>query len=137
MERNALKKIRLPADIYDTLSALSDIYGGVGQGDWYTYHEGRGWDDDWAEHIECPVCINGLASFAVVPDTDLEDRTDSPLHRIGLTPGTNDAAVMAINDKKGAPTDQRVSWAEYVRELNIIRSPYDSDGELAPGEVEG
>lgn len=101
-------QITLPAEVYDALKASAEKYGGIGAG-WYS-------DPDVDQRTEddptIPFCVIGHATQC---NFGLETRL------AGLREGANDLAVARINARKCAPLEARVSWDEYVAELNIVR----------------
>ena len=116
------KTIVLPADAYDTLELAAMEYGGVGSGRWFKKL-------DWnTNDPSCPVCINGLGIVAGLSLYQPEwvtlsgQETDCPT---GLSPQQNDFAVRRLIEQGrytvGADGIERVTWADYCEELNIIR----------------
>lgn len=104
----------LPADIYDTLELSVLAFGGIGRSNWWD----RGLvspDDDEA----IPCCLHGHAQASgIVPEGTY---VAASLQAIEVDIYDNDLAVTRINDRKKVDRDERVSWSDFTRELNIVR----------------
>ena len=103
----------LPADVFDTLELAAYAYGGVGAGSDYQY----------SEDGELPLCVFGLACEA--GGSSFVGPVPDALGMAGISRGTNDEAVRAINIRKGLSPhrlNSRVDFlTEWVPELNVVR----------------
>jgi hypothetical protein len=97
----------LPADVYDTLEFSALVYGGIG----------AGWTVDSAG---IPLCVIGHADQAVEDDW-MDGPVVCALWCVGMSGSVNDGAVGRINERKGAPENTRVTFAEWCEELGIVR----------------
>lgn len=121
-KRADLPKRVLPADVYDTLELSALAFGGIGAGDFW---DGVAIDD---AKNRAPCCVFGHAAFSEDPPTGIYHTYFPPSTEVsiamdesGLTVDTNDAAVQAINGRKAALWDARVSFDEWCRELGVTR----------------
>jgi hypothetical protein len=125
----------LPADVYDTLELSAFAHGGIGADSYNTGNDsateyvddeggllgrfGRPADGAESPALGAPVCAVGHAAFAAIP------RRFGWYNLInGNTIDENDEAVMHINKRKGktgAEVYNRVTFEEWVSELNIRR----------------
>lgn len=117
-ELNLIRVVQLPAKVYDALKATADKFGGIGAGHFYAGHE--------------PLCARGLCWEAqgigkrgAYYGSDeggrpLEDTLEKALGGHSIA-GPSDAAVQAINARKGTSPNARVSFEEWAQELNIDR----------------
>jgi hypothetical protein len=117
-------EIRLSAEVYDKLKAEAEKVGGVGKLYWYRFDRALRRDD-----VTCPVCINGIAVVAGLHTqpavVDEDGDAPDPVNVCGIDMVANDHAVGQLFDQGKYTYDQydirRVSWDDYVRELNIVR----------------
>jgi hypothetical protein len=108
-------RIVLEADVYDTLELSAYAFGGIGADDYGT-------DTDTSTPIlalanGAPMCAVGHAAFTALPGDWWNLLPGGTITR-------NDAAVEAINVRKGKVGDDRydrVTFAEWAKELNIVR----------------
>jgi len=103
----------LPADVYDTIEFSALAFGGIG-GSFLL--EGVG--DD-----AVPYCAWGHAIRAEVPDIDtMPNLFKRACEFFPLSIADNDSAVQRINARKGVrERNARVTFAEWAKELNIVR----------------
>jgi hypothetical protein len=106
----------LPADAYDFLELSALAYGGIGAEAWADKGFSR---PDVNQGIAAQCCLFGHAS-AGGDDPYTNEVTDA-LEAVGILLHENDVAVHAINARKHAGDNDRVSWDEYRAELNIVR----------------
>lgn len=123
------EEIRLSAEVYDKLKAEAEKHGGIGKVQWYAMKRDGGYD------LSCPVCINGMAvtaglvegADASVGITEDSEEQFFPSNAIGISYGLNDWAVNSLINRGKFTVDEhgeeRVSWDDYVTELNIEREP--------------
>lgn len=118
----------LPPDVYDTLELAALAYGGVGAG--------RFFDDSTTRRLDkasVPYCIHGMAYVAgdfrytddTLDDGDVQTISNA-LHAVGISFIVHDMAVRAINarhGKTGLQRNERVPFAAWCRELNVVRGP--------------
>ena len=98
--------ITLPALCFDRL-ALSINTHGLGAGRCYRYDHDR----------RVAVPVDFVAHF----ETCFGDADN--VHRFGITSPMSDKAAHAINKRKRTFPSARVSWTEFVAELEIYRAP--------------
>lgn len=116
MAKQEKAKIVMPADLYDTIEFAALAFGGIGAG--------RDFEPD--EELRCPVCVHGLARVAGAETTAdggyLPNELNIQLEDLGIGRVQNDIAVEAINRRRGGrPTDARVTFRAWAKELNIVR----------------
>lgn len=141
-------QIELKASVYDALKAEAERVRGIGAFCWFRDlgHDDLGTIEGY--DMECPVCINGMAVSAglagekTVEDIIFEDGPDGEVEKIVLFPcqpwnvvgipaSMNDRTVESLITQGKYTTDvhdiKRVSWDDYVKELNIVRVPEDAE----------
>lgn len=104
----------LPFDVYDALDLVVLAFGGIGAGEYYEATDGFDLDDP-----SRPVCAIGCARFAAGGEYDSE--IERALRGQAIHGMESDAAVRAINARKGAGWNARVTFAEWCAELNVVR----------------
>lgn len=107
-ELNIIRVVQLPAPIYDKLKAAAEEHGGIGAGTFRRYD------------VDAPNCAAGLYADAI-GSKDLWSAVDALSEHIGNVIALSDAAVRAINQRKGVTSWDRVSFDEWARELNVDR----------------
>lgn len=113
----------LPADVYDTLEFAALAFGGIGGGRYTDTVEYDAERDAW---LYAPVCaigfgrvINGDYDYQPL---DGDESLEMALRAVGISEGTNDAAVMDINVRLGvADPEARVPFKKWAKELNVVR----------------
>ena len=97
----------IPAVVFDYLAMAAEAYGGIGGGDYYSGG---------------PKCAIGFGKAA-----QAEARAGgfgdpvSALRMAGISEGTNDAAVAAVNLRFRLPVTRRIPFEDWARELNVVR----------------
>lgn len=105
-------EIRVSQVAFDTLALSAAIHGGFGA---------SSFGDDGT-----PVCLAGHKIFGDVASSDFkaqrafEEVQRKLRHEYVSTFTANDAAVQAINKRKGKSRNNRVTMAEYAAELNLV-----------------
>lgn len=120
-------------DVYDTLELAAFAFGGVGCGKWFRYDSIKAEDD-----LNCPVCAHGLALFAEdirfgtsfgYSGIQAQSVISTELQRLGISILVNDNAVDAIRERKEVvDDDERVSFAAWTKQLNVVRGDNRQDG---------
>lgn len=102
----------LPADVYDTLEFSALVFGGIGAGAVYDYE---------VADQNIPYCVLGHAIAAT--DDRRAEQIMGPLRRAEIDVLQNDAAVEAVNARKGArsPSWARISFSEWRAQLGVVR----------------
>jgi hypothetical protein len=103
----------LPAAVYDTLELSALAFGGIG----------AHWLFDTQNASDAPFCVFGHAGFAT-NRPEFSNPIATALDKIfDLDAVTaNNDAVVRINNRKRIPVESaRVSFAEWCKELNIVR----------------
>lgn len=124
---NIHRAVELPAGAYDALKASSEKHGGIGAETFEAKKIASQSDSDEA----VPYCIAGHAALIdsgeTTPDTSVPMPTLRALQEafgLGRWPevfDVNDAAVHAINSRKGLHKTTRVTFDEWTAELNVVR----------------
>ena len=103
----------LPPDEYDALELGAEMVGGIRQGLW--------WD-----HDGCPNCAHGIAAFVTnavqygTPEVHANP-VSRALRQVGIGGLDSDWACEAINERKGRDLYTRVTFAEWCKELGVVR----------------
>lgn len=96
----------LPADVYDALELSATAFGGIGADHWFI--------------DEKPCCARGHAMF-VMPEGGQLTTCIQVLTGVGISADVNDDAVWTINERRGRSRNSRVPFAEWCKELNVVR----------------
>lgn len=99
-----MRKITLPADVYDTLEFSSLVYGGLGSRKWYS-HEYDDQSPPW-----CPLGHLMAAGVDVWQNGDTR-----PVNLFGLDFKTNDLTFIRCG------WTGRVPFADWAKELHVKR----------------
>jgi hypothetical protein len=94
----------LPADVYDTLDLTAFVYGGIGAKAY-----SRAFQPSCAL-MQCMEAEGGMFG-----------EMWKSLNNVGVFGDHNDAAVRAINRRKGRSRNARVTFTEWCEELGIVR----------------
>lgn len=106
----------LPADVYDALELVAEVFGGIGAGGMAVFGSGN-----WSALIDGtarPNCAIGAAYFL---DGNFTGETREALRAVDITTAANDNAVARLNRMAGREQTTRVSFADWCAELHIVR----------------
>ncbi len=116
-----MKQVRvLDGVLYDTLHLAALANGGIGA--YRDFADKKG---------QCPVCAHGLVVFAQGKGKGPEEPgiLCHLLYDCNIQRGTNDAAILAINARKGNDINDwandvpaKVTFEEWCAELNVVRA---------------
>lgn len=119
----------LDANVYDALELAAEAFGGIGAGRAFDYTSGDRDDDSSL----APNCMLGLADFATDDSDFLGNAIVRAMRRLGTGAGESDAAVRAINERRGRRRNARVPFELWRQELCIVRGPHpDPDPAIFP-----
>jgi hypothetical protein len=109
------EKIYMPADIYDYLMLLSEVYGGIGAGKYRSAHS----------RLSAPYCAYGYASD--IEDVMSRSAVSAVFDYNHITIPDNDQWVGAVNKRANKRPHARISFTDWVTEGNVVRKDESTD----------